>query len=84
MVGCHNQLNGHEFEQTPGNGAGQESLMCCSPHGRRVGHDLVTDNNCSKIFPIAQLGCFSLILLLRVIVDKLPVLFGNLLVKTFT
>ena len=24
MVGCHHQLNGHEFEQTPGDGEGQE------------------------------------------------------------
>ena len=31
MVGWHHQLNGHEFEQTPGNGEGQGSLACCSP-----------------------------------------------------
>ena len=24
-------LNGHEFEQTPGDGEGQESLACCNP-----------------------------------------------------
>ena len=28
-VGWH-QLNGHEFEQTPGDSGGQESLVCCS------------------------------------------------------
>ena len=28
------QLNGHEFEQTPGNSEGQRSLACCSPWGR--------------------------------------------------
>ena len=33
MVGCHHQLNGHEFEQAPGNGDGQGSLLCCSPWG---------------------------------------------------
>ena len=33
MVGCHHRLNGHEFEQTLGNGEGQESLTCCSPWG---------------------------------------------------
>ena len=27
------KLNGHEFEQTPGDGEGQESLECCSPWG---------------------------------------------------
>ena len=26
MVGWHHQLNGHEFEQTPGDGEGQGSL----------------------------------------------------------
>ena len=31
MVGCHHQLNGHEFEQTAGNSEGQASLTCCSP-----------------------------------------------------
>ena len=28
MVGWHHQLDGHEFEQTPGVGDGQ---VCCSP-----------------------------------------------------
>ena len=27
----HCQLNGHEFEQTPGDSEGQGSLVCCSP-----------------------------------------------------
>ena len=33
MVGWHNQLNGHEFEKTPGDNEGQGSLACCSPSG---------------------------------------------------
>ena len=33
MVGWHHQLNGHEFEQAPGVGDGQENLTCCSPWG---------------------------------------------------
>ena len=33
MVGWHHQLNGHEFEQTPGDSVGQGSLVCCSPWG---------------------------------------------------
>ena len=33
MVGWHHQLNGHEFEQTLGDGEGQRSLVCCSPWG---------------------------------------------------
>ena len=28
MVGRHHQLDGHEFEQTPGVGDGQGSLVC--------------------------------------------------------
>ena len=35
MVGWHYQLDGHEFEQAPGVGDGQESLVCCSPQGRK-------------------------------------------------
>ena len=42
MVGCHHWLNGHEFEQTPGNSEGQGSLACCSPWGCRVRHDWAT------------------------------------------
>ena len=33
MVRWHYQLNGHEFEQTPGDSEGQGSLVCCSPWG---------------------------------------------------
>ena len=33
MVGWHHQLNGHEFEQTPGDTEGQGSLVCCGPWG---------------------------------------------------
>ena len=43
MVGRHHQLNGHEFEQTLGDGEGQGSLACCSPWDRRVRPDLVTE-----------------------------------------
>ena len=31
MVGWHHQLDGHEFEQAPGDGDGQRGLACCSP-----------------------------------------------------
>ena len=33
MVGWHQWLDGHEFEQALGVGDGQESLVCCSPWG---------------------------------------------------
>jgi len=35
MVGWHHQLDGHEFEQTLGNGERQGSLECCSPWGHK-------------------------------------------------
>ena len=35
MVGWHQQLNGHEFEQTPGGSEGQGSLVCHSPLGHK-------------------------------------------------
>ena len=31
MVGWYHQFNGHEFEQTPGDGEGQGSLASCNP-----------------------------------------------------
>ena len=34
-VGWHHWLDGHEFEQGPGVGDGQGSLVCCSPWGRK-------------------------------------------------
>ena len=35
MVGWHHQFDAHEFEQAPGVGDGQGSLVCCSPWGRK-------------------------------------------------
>ena len=39
---CHHRLNGHEFEQAPGVGEGHGSLVCCSPWGHRVRHELTS------------------------------------------
>ena len=33
MTGWHYQLNGHGFEQTPGDSEEQGKLECCSPLG---------------------------------------------------
>ena len=35
MVGWHHQLDRHEFQQAPGVGDGQGSLVCCSPWGHK-------------------------------------------------
>ena len=34
-VGWHHRLNGHEFEQAPGDSGGQGSLVRSSPWGRK-------------------------------------------------
>ena len=53
-VGCcfllHHRLIGHEFEQTLGDSGGQRSLVCCSPLGHRVRHDLVTEQQQQQFF----------------------------------
>ena len=43
MVGWLHGLNGHEFEQTPGDSEGRGSLVCCSPWSRKVGQHLATE-----------------------------------------
>ena len=45
MVGWHHWLDGHQLEQAPGIGDGQEGLAHCSPWGHKVGHDWVTELN---------------------------------------
>ena len=35
MAGWHHQLEGHEFEWTPGYGDGQGGLVCCDSWGRK-------------------------------------------------
>ena len=45
MVGWHHQLNGHEFEQTPGDGEEQGSLEHCSPWGQRESDTAYRLNN---------------------------------------
>ena len=45
MLGCHHQLNGHEFEQTPGDSRGQGSPACCGPRDHKesdMTEDLIT------------------------------------------
>ena len=49
MVGWHHQLNGHEFEQAPGDGEGQGSLVSCSPRGCRESDTSVQLNNSNSL-----------------------------------
>ena len=48
MVGWHHRLKEHEFEQTPGAGDGQGSLVCCSPCGCKESDMTWQWNNKSK------------------------------------
>ena len=56
MFGWHHRLNGHEFEQAPGVGDGQESLVCCSPRDCRVRHYWVTEPNWPHRVPDREYG----------------------------
>ena len=47
IVGWHHQLNGYEFEQTPGVGNGQGGLVYCRPWGCKESH--TTELNCTDI-----------------------------------
>ena len=51
MVGWHPQPSGHEFEQTPGDGEGQESLVCCSPWGCKESDTTECLNNNKTLTP---------------------------------
>ena len=42
MVVWRHWLNGHEFEQAPGDGEGQGSLACCHPWSCKIRPDRVT------------------------------------------
>ena len=55
MVGWHHQLNGREFEQTPEESEGQESLLCCSPWGCTE-LDMTQQLNNNKIIVIFDSG----------------------------
>ena len=45
MVGWHHRLNGHESEQTSGDGEGLESLACSSPWGGKESETTEQMNN---------------------------------------
>ena len=46
MVGWHHRLDGHEFEQAPGVGDRQGSLVCCRPWGRNGSGSSVQSISC--------------------------------------
>ena len=51
MAGWHHWLDGHEFEQAPGDGDDQGSLACCSPWApKEVGHNWMNELNWTEAF----------------------------------
>ena len=50
MARLHHQLDGHESEQTPGDGEGQRSLARCSPRGRK---ELATTQGLSSTYGLS-------------------------------
>ena len=71
MVGWHHRLNGHEFEQAPGVGDGQDGVACCSLWGRKeldaterlnnkVGHSFPSKEQVSFNFMAAVTICSKL------------------------
>ena len=55
-------LNRHAFEHTLEVGDGQGSLACCSPWGRRVGHDWVTELSWNNRACVDSVSGLSLVL----------------------
>ena len=56
MDGWHHQLDGHEFEWTPGVGDGQGGLTCCDSWGRRES-DTTELPNWTELTDIAEQLC---------------------------
>ena len=70
MVGWHHQLNGNEFEQTPGDGEEQGSLSWCNQWGHKrldmtelLNHKLVTKSSLGEV--PGQLRSWSTLLIWR-------------------
>ena len=63
MDGWYHWLNGHEFEQTPGNSEGQGSLVCCSLWGWKslalLSYWTATTHPWSPVTLSSTLGGFS-------------------------
>ena len=67
MVGWHHRFNGHELGQTLGDGDRQGGLVCCSPWGHRVRHDLATEETKSPLSVWFSLCYLQLIFSLAVL-----------------
>ena len=84
MVGWHHWLNGCEFEQAPGDGEGQGSLVCCSPWGHKSGTRLSDWTTANPKFPVcpfplllAATDLFSVFLSLFLPCRFVPIIFRS-------
>ena len=77
MVGWHRQLNGHEFEWTPGVGDGQGDLVCCSPWDHKES-DTTEWLNWSRVNKFTEL---NKLLVKWLILNKLLLLLNDLFVN---
>ena len=55
MVGWHHQFDGHKFEQAPGIGDGQGSLLCCIPWSHKE-LDMIEWLNCTDYSHVRKNG----------------------------
>ena len=59
MVGWHHRLNGHEFEQPPGDSEGRGSLTCYNPWGCRELYTTEWLNNNAQVLDVSLQKAFS-------------------------
>ena len=59
MVGYHHQRDGHKFEQAPGVGNEQGSLVCCNPWGCKKSDTTEKVNLLTDLFKDLQM-CLTL------------------------
>ena len=71
ITGCHQQLHGPEFEQTPGDSEGQGRLAGCSPWGCKESDMTyqLNNNNNNKSFWVLLTGLKTKMMLGLVIWD---------------
>ena len=76
MVGWHDWLNGHEFEQTPRDSKGQGGPVCCSPWGHKVRHALAIEQQKSLNMELHHYFLF-----INIISPPLPIYCVKLLIQ---
>ena len=70
MLRQHHRLNGHEFEQTLGDGEGQGSLACCSPWDRK---ELDTSERLNNVKWRLMMECLLKVYFICFFMSVLPV-----------